>query len=745
MLPWRWSAAWVLGVAGSFALPFVPPAGAWLVLGASLAVLAFWRRRCVWLWLALLLCAGAAYAVWHMERQLARQWPLVCTAPVSLTIRVVDLPQADDRRVRFLAEARDEQGRQWRLQLADYQLRDWPAGSVWRVQARLRAPVGEVNRTGFNREAWALRNGIDGTGTLGKARQQLAMGDRLGLLPLRAAAAGSWQRVAAYPDGTALMRALSIGEQSALSEAAWQAFRPLGLNHLVSISGLHVGMVALLAAWLAKRLLHVSPWVPARPKVWVLAAGLLAAFAYALLAGFSVPTQRAVLMLAVFAWVWQRRRAGSVWEVWWLALALVLLFDPAAVLGAGFWLSFGLVAALLWASANRIGEAGRGWRLALRAQLAVTVWSVVLLGTWFGALPLISPLVNALAIPWFSWILTPLALLALAFPWLPLQTLAAALAEYTVRFLVWLAAYAPEFGVAAAPLPLLLLAVVASLLLVWPRGSGLRPWAWLALAAFVLYRPALPPEEQARVTVWDVGQGLSLLVQTAGESLLFDTGTPASAQMSLLPNLRAAGVRRLDVLVLSHHDNDHDGGFDTIAVSMKPRLLLAGQPAFYPQAQDCHERHWLWHGVMFEFLETEKTADDNGQSCVLRVVAGGDALLVSGDLGQAGERALVARYGGSLFSQVLLLGHHGSGSSSAGEFLNAVAPQYAVASSGYGNPYRHPAPAVQARVRAHGIRLLRTDQSGGMVFELGSGEVFRGYLKVYKPYWQRKPFAAVEH
>lgn len=742
-MPRFWLPLWVAGITASFALPAVP---SWTVLAAAWLCLlaAAWRfRTAAWL----LVCfSGALYGVWRTQLVLEKQWPAAQVVSVPLTLEVAGLPERDQKRVRFAAVAEDGAGRRYRLLLSDYRLRDWEPGSRWQVQARVRPPVGEVNRTGFNREAWALANGIGGVGTVGAERRRLAAGSTGGLDGLRRQISLRWQRTDTggrdFSDGLGLMRALSIGEQSALGAQAWQAFRPLGLNHLVSISGLHVSMVAVLAGWLMRRLLRLLPFTPKKPRTWVLAAGLAAALFYAGLAGFSVPTQRSVLMLFALAWAWWRGSGASVWRGWWQALALVLLFDPCAVLGAGFWLSFGLVGALLWVSAGRLNVRGR--RLALNGQWAVSVVSVVALGSMFAALPLWSPLVNAAAIPWFSWVLVPLALAASLLPWAPLQWLAAAAGEYTLRLVKLIAEAAPEYAVAAAPPYLLAAALIAALLILLPRGSGLKPWACIMLAGFVFYRP--PPLEEGRLkaVVWDTGQGLSVLLQTKSKSLLFDTGTEAAALAQVLPNLNAAGVRRLDMLVLSHHDTDHDGGFAALAKAKRPHQIAAGQPQFYPQAQFCGERQWQWDGVHFEFLrppEHYRTGGDNDESCVLRVVADGQALLVTGDLGRAGEAALVEKYGKSLYSQVLVLGHHGSDSSSSGVFLNTVSPQYAVASSGYANAYKHPAPAVQARVRAHGGRLLRTDLSGALAFELGAGEaVLAGRLKTGKPYWQKKPF-----
>lgn len=729
---------WVVGVAASFALPVVPH---WLFWLAAFAVFAVFARRFAFAGLMLCVLAGAAYGVFRTEAALSSQWRAEAVSGVPLTVEVTDMPRLDGRRVQFAAKAVDSGGRTFDLLLSDYKRREWAVGSRWRITARVHPVVGELNLRGLNREAWALSNGIGGAGTVGADRVLLHDGSGWGIAVWRSRISRNWQQADAdggLSDGIGLMRALSVGEQSALRPELWQAFRPLGLTHLVSISGLHVTMVAVLFAWLAKRLLACSPRLPSRPRVWILAAGCAGALFYALLAGFSVPTQRSVLMLAAFAWAWRRGRL-SAWATWWQALAAVLLFDPLAVFGVGTWLSFGLVAALIWACAGRLHEGKR--QTALRGQWAASVLSLVLLGYLFASLPLISPLVNAVAIPWFSWVLTPLALLGSVVPFAPLQQLGAFLAEYTLRFLVWLADVSPEFAVASAPLPLLVLAVCAALLLLLPRGLGLRPWAVLLLAGFVFYRPPSVPENEAAVTVWDAGQGLSVSVQTANHHLLFDTGTASAAQTGIVPSLNAAGVRRLDKLVLSHHDSDHDGGFQAVG-KIPNGGIYAGQPEFYEGAQHCAEQRWQWDGVDFEFLRPSerKNIDDNGKSCVLRVVAGGAALLVTGDLDTKGEESLVGKYGGNLYSQVLVLGHHGSNTSSSGVFLNAVSPEYAVASSGYANAYKHPTEAVQNRVRAHGIKLLRTDLSGALQFGLGRGGVKAQRLRGYKFYWQKKPF-----
>ncbi|WP_369524831.1 ComEC/Rec2 family competence protein, partial [Neisseria bergeri] len=374
---------WVVGVAVSFALPVVPHWSVWL---AAFAVFAVFARRFAFAGLMLCVLAGAAYGVFRTEAALSSQWWAEAVSGVPLTVEVADMPRSDGRRVQFAAKAVDSGGRTFDLLLSDYKQREWAVGSRWRITARVHPVVGELNLRGLNREAWALSNGIGGVGTVGADRVLLHDGSGWGIAVWRSRISRNWRQAdedGGLSDGIGLMRALSVGEQSALRPELWQAFRPLGLTHLVSISGLHVTMVAVLFAWLAKRLLACSPRLPARPRVWVLAAGCAGALFYALLAGFSVPTQRSVLMLAAFAWAWRRGRL-SAWATWWQALAAVLLFDPLAVLGVGTWLSFGLVAALIWACSGRLHEGKR--QTAVRGQWAASVLSVVLLGYLFASL-----------------------------------------------------------------------------------------------------------------------------------------------------------------------------------------------------------------------------------------------------------------------------------------------------------------------------------------------------------------------
>lgn len=738
-LPW-----WVLGVCGSYLLPS-PAILPWIYAFFILLVFTVFTRWQVFLF-GCALCAGIIFALWRTDNLLQNQWPLTDKASVqNITLTVSDIPQYEQQRSRFVAQVKLPDGRQQQWLLTDYSKQQWSAGSRWQIKAKVRAIIGEANKVGFNREAWALANHICAQATVVKGQRKAlpaASGWKEKLTSWRVWCGGRWETQSQiYPQGVALIKALTIGEQSALPAEAWQVFRPLGLNHLVSISGLHVGMLAMLAAWLCSKCLQYLPFQISQPWILTRGAAVITAIVYSALAGFAVPTQRSVLMIIILALTWRRGYLRA-FQIWWLTIALVLLFDPLAVLSVGFWLSFLLVAVLMWAGEG-VTHKIKLFQL-VQAQWAAGLASVVLVAFCFGSVPVMSPLVNALTIPWFTLVLVPIALLSMIVPLDFLRTFAAYLTEQTMQILYTIAEYAPEYYPAHAPLALWLLAMLSVLIMLLPRGWHLRPLCLLILLLMLSYRPPRPAQGEALVRVWDVGQGLAVSISTAGHELLFDTGTAYAAQSVLLPNLRAAGIRQLDTLVLSHNDADHDGGAVLIKKQLQPKKIIAGQISAYqfPVHSCTAGANWQWDNVWFEFLNQPVATNKKGKndySCVLRVVSADKAVLITGDLGKKGEQALLKAYGDKLFSQILVLGHHGSRYSSDAAFIQTVAPQYAVASAGFANPYGHPHIQVQALLAQENISLLRTDRMGGIQSILSERNLSLQPLQVYKPYWQRKP------
>ena len=463
-------------------------------------------------------------------------------------------------------------------------------------------------------------------------------------------------------------------------------------------------------------------WLPAQKAA--ISAGWLAAFAYALLAGFEVPAQRTLYMLSVVTLaLWSGRNFG-VSRTLLLALLAVLLLDPWAVLATGFWLSFGAVALLFFVGTSRLGD-GRGWRAALAqwgaTQWAVTVGSVPLLLLFFQQFSLVSPVANAVAIPFVSFVITPLALIFALLPWPPLLNFDHWLLSLLMQLLDWLATW-PVWQQPAPPLWATLLAVVGVVWLLLPRGFPAR---WLGLCLLlpaICWPPARPETGDAWVEVLDIGQGMAVLVRTSKHVLLYDTGPLYSAdtnagQRIVLPYLRATGVRQLDALVVSHRDKDHSGGMVAVQAAMPISRLLSSIPEINGEACNAGQQ-WEWDGVRFSILHPEasdylvKSKKTNNMSCVLRIENAGGSVLLPADIEADDEQALISRSPSALSSSVLLAPHHGGSASSSPEFIKAVGAREVIFSAGYRNAFNHPRPDVLERYADS--RQWRTDQGGAI-------------------------------
>ncbi|MCA1977911.1 MAG: DNA internalization-related competence protein ComEC/Rec2, partial [Thiobacillus sp.] len=482
-----------------------------------------------------------------------------------------------------------------------------------------------------------------------------------------------------------------------------------------------------------------------------LVAAVLAATAYALLAGFQVPAQRTLFMLlALAAAYWGRREARPFTALVW-ALFAVLLIDPWAVISAGFWLSFGAMAAILWVSFGRVGMPGRlaGW---IAVQGAVTLALAPALLLLFQQVSLISPLANAIAIPLVSGLVTPLALLGVIVP--QLWQAAAWLLAHLGSLLAWMSAL--PWATSARPAPdgwALALALVGTVWILLPRGFPLRALgALLWLPLLFPARASLAPGDFV-ADVIDVGQGTSVLIRTARHALLYDTG-PAFAnsdagERTVVPHLRATGVGELDGLIVSHDDNDHSGGLASVLRDVPTGWLLHGLPAASPLLASApaprrcvRGQRWEWEGVRFEILNPPPAAwreggrRDNDFSCVLRVSRGARSLLVTGDAERRGELELLES-DAPLAATVLVAGHHGSRTSSLAEFVARVRPQQVVFTVGYRNRFGHPHPQVAARFREAGGRILRSDRDGLIRFRFGeAGVEATQYRSTQRRYWQ---------
>lgn len=632
-------------------------------------------------------------------------------------------------------------------------------GERWRLVVRLQRPHGNANPHGFDYEAWLLEQGVRATGYVRPAGHRNArldtrvMGAGYAVERIRGLLRQRILEALAGQPYAGVIVALVIGDQRGIGQDDWDVFNRTGISHLVSISGLHITMVAGLAAWAVSILWRRSFWTSAQLPLRLPAqkaaalAGAVTALLYVLLAGFGVPAQRTFYMLAVVAIALWCGRIASSSHVLCLALGVVLVLDPWAMLWPGFWLSFGAVAAILYACSGRIGMQTRGWRASLalgaRTQWAVTVGLAPLTLLLFGQVSLVSPLANAIAIPVISLFVTPLALIGSVLPaplGSPVLGMAHLAIELLARLLAWLAA--PALAVWTAPAPsgwILLLALIGTAWMLAPRGW---PQRWTGLAAWtplLTQLPTTPPAGQFTVTAFDVGQGMALLVETPHHRLLYDTGPQyapgaSGATRVILPYLRGRGIRRLDALVVSHSDLDHVGGAAELLDAVQVTTVTSSLPDNHAllRAARSHRRcaagqSWRWDGVAFEMLGPEPAsyADTrlkaNARSCVLRIAAGGQAILLAGDIEAAQETALLRGGDRRLRADVLLAPHHGSGTSSTAAFLRAVSPRLGIFQVGHRNRYRHPKREIYARYAEMGIERMRTDQHGAVTLQFGAG------------------------
>jgi competence protein ComEC len=467
-------------------------------------------------------------------------------------------------------------------------------------------------------------------------------------------------------------------------------------------------------------------------------AGFVAAFGYALLAGFAVPAQRTVLMILVVAAAVLRGVELAPSTVLALALFVVTLFDPWAVTAPGFWLSFGAVAVILYVTSGQIRRPH--WLAAWgRVQWAVTLGLVPLLLALFQQVSVASPVANAVAIPVVSFVVVPLTLLGCVPPLGFLLPVAELVLDLCMRVLTVLSASGAAVWQSHAPQPwavALALTGVAWLLL--PRGFPAR---WVGLVAFVPLFAARPdPVEQGalRLTVLDVGQGLAVVAQTRHHALLYDTGPDFSGDADAgkriaVPFLRASGVTRLDGVVLSHDDIDHIGGAASVLQALPvgwvatslpdDHPLRVGDTRFLPCADG---QQWNWDGVRFEMLspragDTSSKRHDNDRSCVLKITSTSGSVLIPGDIEGRAEAELVARAGDRVETTFLIAPHHGSQTSSSDALLDGVKPSAVAFTAGYHNRFGHPKAEVVERYQARNVETLRSDQDGALIVNFANG------------------------
>lgn len=732
-----------LGVAAVCLFPKIPS----LVWLSPLAILALLSLKYKPLKIPGALCFGLIWGVIYAYHGLHHKLPdNYENIDLEVTGRIVGLPKTGDRKQRFdlkVSKLRlpnhepiEPTPRLIRLNWYQTEQQIVP-GELWRFQVRLKRPRGLANPETFDYETWLFRQGIDATGYVRDSatyRKLQSAGISRLFDQLRFVIHHKLNQQFQYRYA-GVLKALLIGERSGIDTELWQLFTETGTNHLFVISGLHVGFIALCGYWLIMR---VGRWLPlGAPVVSVqqvaAVCAVVAAALYSTLAGFALPTQRALIMLVLLLAGQILKRSVNSGFGFFGALLFVLLWDPLAPRTVGFWLSFGAVGTLLLGFAGYTGQRGVWWRWG-RPQWLVFVAFIPLLLGFFSQFSLLSPLANMVAIPLVGMLVVPLcllggALLLLHEPlglWLlsgadGLLALLLELLRWLADSPVWLAQFNP--GPVAV-----ILACFGALILLMPRGLPAR---WLALFCFL---PLFTGEQPVgygnyRMQIFDVGQGLSVLLETDKHRLLYDVGPRYSesfnaADAVLLPYFSNRNIGYLDRIVISHSDNDHAGSLRHLVDWIDYGDIISGSTLAAEtslRVAACRSgSSWTWDGVEFRLMQAQRQywSNENNRSCVLRVDNGRFSVLLTGDIERDAERSLIKQFGQGLRADFMLAPHHGSRTSSSIGFLRQVAPGSVVFTAGYKNRFGHPKPDVVERYRKLGIVTFNTADEGAIKLSL---------------------------
>ena len=756
---------------------------------------------------------GYAYAAWIAHERLADELSFADEGrDIQVTGIVAGLPTRIERGLRFIFEV--EQVRTPQVHVPRLIALSWyqnPEGlrpaQRWQLTVKLRRPHGTFNPAGFDSELWMLEQGVRATGYVrdgpGHPAPSCLQDTVWRFNPMIDRARDNLRerllRLLQDKRYGGVIVALVMGDQGLIAQSDWTLFNRTGISHLVSISGLHITMIAGLVALAAGALWRLSHCLLALSPVQTVRAfaGACGALAYCLLAGWGVPAQRTFVMLATVAAALLLRLQLSAAAVLSAAAAVVCLWDPWAVTATGFWLSFGAVASIFLVCHGAVPDPGatghadsadRRWpgRLlewrgrmvgllheASRIQAAVTLGLVPLTLVLFQQVSLISPIANAIAIPLVSYLVTPLALLGalaccLGEPMLFVANVllhaSDALFEVLAGMLTWLVQLPYAWvGFAAPPMWAVAVAGAGICWLLAPAGWPLR-WvgaAWL-VPAFVI-----PPERPGPGSLWvtalDVGQGMALVLETAGDTLVFDTGPKVSEDADagsrvIAPYLRARGIDRVAMLVVSHLDSDHSGGARSLVETLAVERVLTSIDPAHPMlraaanVQRCQAGQRTTLGALEltvlnppAALYDRPRATTNEKSCVVMVRVGATRALLTGDVPAREEAAMVAASGSGLHAQLLVAPHHGSKTSSSEAFVEAVNPTWVSVQAGYRSRFGHPHPDVVARYARHGAQLVRSDWSGAARWRFApDGSVGLEQWRLdHARYWLNQPARSV--
>lgn len=710
----------------------------------------------------LIFCIGFCWAFFRIDLMMTNDLkPYIEGKTILLNGVVTSLPSSHDDHIKFLFKVDHILDKKMSLtepilvRLNWYKTKTIPApGERWQFKAKLKRPYGFMNSGGFDYETWVLRQGIKATGYIknSKLNKKQLESESYYFERLRHILSDRIKSILDKPL-LGLVLALSIGDRSQLTAEQWQVFKNTGTSHLIAISGLHLGLITgfiyFLVNALWRRSHHATLLMPA-PIVAIIVA-FLGAVIYAGLAGFSLPTQRALIMIGVYLISLFAVKKILPLNVVCIAIILILINDPLSIVAVDFWLSFTAVILILFITQYRLDKLSNLNRwLKLQCLLSIAIMPVIIF--WFKQIPVYSVLANAVAIPVIGFLIVPITFLATFLIFLLpefaiyLYSLVEKINDISWSYLHYLSQQ--QYAVVSIPashIGAFFLALVGVLILIMPRGLPAR-WVGLFYLLPLLFpqTPRLQPDE-FKLTQLDVGQGLSALIETQNHVLVYDTGARFSERFNigdavLIPYLRAKGFNELSMLMISHGDNDHIGGANALIKRIKINRILTSTPEkFSVDTEICTKGNkWIWDEVVFEILHPalESNFIGNNASCVLKVSSRYGTVMLTGDIEKQAEKSLLADLAQQLKADILLVPHHGSKTSSTSEFINAVNPDYAFFSAGYNNRFGFPKQDIIERYKIFGVETLISFETGELSANFDkSGLIVEQFRQKRRRFW----------
>ena len=734
----------LLGASSTLLVSGLPPLVLLITVSLLLGICARYYRFALVILFYLL---GFSNAVWQFSEHKSRLLPSAHESVDLLVVGTIDsLPtsQQGDIKFRFLVDQFEQTDLLHLagsyLQLSCYRCPlEFHAGERWQFTVRLKRPHGFASAGAFDYQKYLFRHKIIARGSVRtKQANKLQAVASFGVNKMREKIRDTLaelqsehlvnKSVGDVKIGHHLIQALAIGDKSHINTAQNKILQKTGISHLMAISGLHIGLV--FAVVLALMNLVLRPFTRlyetrARQHLAIVPA-LSAAVFYAALAGFSISTQRALIMLLIFCVSRFLARPLSLLQVLLSTAVVVVLIDPFSVLDHGFWLSFGAVFVIAVSALEQGQQKERNEKLNL-FNLQARLWFglMPLAVLLFGQVSLISPLVNFILVPLFCLLLIPLTLAGVLLANIGLNVVG----EYLLKKLAWSFAWIFEqleyiaglkFAVVFTPQ----VAFWQLVVFVFAALAYLYRWQFkhlilgFCLASLFLSKP-MRESDELRISLLDVGQGLAMLITVGDYVMLYDTGPRyrsgfTTADAVVLPYMRHLGITKIDDLIISHADNDHIGGYQTVVDGIPVIRVISSRQDKLPNSHPCRAgMTWKIKATRFEILspQTATPQGSNNWSCVLMIEHADKKALITGDIEKQVERFMLKTQH-DLNADLMLVPHQGSKTSSTQAFIDAVQPSLCLVAAGYKNHYGHPHPQVIQRYKQADIEVLSTIEHG---------------------------------